>query len=428
MMINSHTNSQTYGLIFDENCAAFGAGAAIALLEQNVPMDTVVAYGTGVLNAMLLATRDRHTLRDAWENTKPFNAIFAKSAQLAERFVSDWSGMSEAVREAATEAALNEPDALKIKSDLYRIFDEKTIRQSDLNIVIMTCPENKAEAALMPVSDIPNGKLVDAILRAVTLPTLISDRQGRYKRRYPEDIGLQYLSEIGIPDVITVGLPKTLTCPRYMRRIVVESSEYLDVTFENTKENIEREITLGRLDTMRALGLLEGHDYYIDPAGAHAVFDTLVDALDKHPVPLADTVSRDEDADVIPDALRLLQQTAYSLAPNRMLSLLEIAAKQCGVKRPAVYSPDDFIVSILDALGETIGRYRSALSPDNDLLSIYFHPAAKEAEIPRFCLAYVLFMREKHNLSANDKGTVLRAMTAEERLALFMILNIQHLF
>lgn len=428
MIMNTNINPETYGLIFDENCAAFGIGAAISLLEQNIPLGTVVAYGTGVLDAMLLASRDIAAMRAAWENTDTFNAIFAKTAQLANRFVSDWGSMSGAIREAATEAALNEPDALKIKADLVRIFDEKAIRASDLDIVIMTCPENQSEARLISVSDIPEGKLIDYTLRAVTLPTLIPDRQGRYQRRYPEDIGLHYLSEIGVPDVITVGLPKALPCPRYMRRVIIESSEYLDVTFENTKENIEREIVLGRLDGLRALGLLEGHDYYIDPAGAHTVFDALIDALDKHPVPLTDTIAHDNEADVMPDMLKLLQRTAYSLAPNRMLSLLEIAAKQSGVKRLTVYSPDDFIAAILDSLGETIGRYRSALSPDKDLLKSYFHPTEGERNIPKFCLAYVLFIREKNNLSANDKAAVLREMTAEERLALFMILNIQHLF
>ena len=138
MKTNTQTNPRTYGLIFDENCAAFGIGAAISLLEQNLSLNTVVACGTGVINAMLLASRDIPAMRAAWETPEPFNAIFAKTAQLANRFVSDWGNMSSTIREAATEAALNEPDALRIKSDLHRIFDEKTIRASDLNIVIIS--------------------------------------------------------------------------------------------------------------------------------------------------------------------------------------------------------------------------------------------------------------------------------------------------
>ena len=425
-MTNYEKTPQTTGLIFGENIGAFGIGAATALLEQNISVSIIVAYGTGVLDAMLFAGRDIPAMRTAWENTDIFNAIFAKTAQLANRFVSDWGGMSSTVREAATEAALNEPDALKIKADLRQIFDEEAIRSSDVNIVIMTCPENESKAKLIPVSDIPKGKLIDYILRAVTLPTLISDRQGRYHRRYPEEIGLHYLSEAGMANVITVGLPEALPCPRYMHRVIIESSEYLDVTFENTKENIVREITLGRLDAMKALGLLEGHDYYIDPVGAHTVFDALVDALDKHPVPLTDNV--DDKADVMPNMLKLLRQTAYSLAPNSMLSLLEIVAKQSGVKRLIVYSPDGFIAAILDALERAIRQYHVFLSPGNDLLKTYFHPDESDKHIPKFCLAYVLFIREKNNLSANDKAAVLREMTAEERLALFMVINIHHLF
>ncbi|MBR0384853.1 MAG: hypothetical protein IJH61_09250 [Eubacteriaceae bacterium] len=45
-MINHETTSQTTGLVFGENIAAFGVGAAIALMEQNIPVDTVLAYGT----------------------------------------------------------------------------------------------------------------------------------------------------------------------------------------------------------------------------------------------------------------------------------------------------------------------------------------------------------------------------------------------
>ena len=428
MKTNTQTNPRTYGLIFDENCAAFGIGAAISLLEQNLSLNTVVACGTGVINAMLLASRDIPAMRAAWETPEPFNAIFAKTAQLANRFVSDWGNMSSTIREAATEAALNEPDALRIKSDLHRIFDEKTIRASDLNIVIMTCPENESEARLMSVSDIPDGKLIDYILRAVTLPTFVPDQLGRYKRRYPEEIGLLYLSKAGTPDVITIGLSTTVPCPRYMRRIVIESSEYLEVTFENTKENIEKEITLGRLDALKALGMLEGHDYYIDPTETHSVFDALVDALDKQPIPLSVNVSQDVEEDVMPSVLNLLKQTAYSLAPNRMLSLLEITAKQSGVDRLAIYSPDDFIAAILDTLGKTIRCCQPILSPGNDLLKTFFYPTEANKNIPKFCLAYVLFEREKNNLSANDKASILRVMTAEQRLALFMILNIQHLF
>ena len=427
-MINHETTSQTTGLVFGENIAAFGVGAAIALLEQNIPVDTALAYGTGVLDAMLLATGDIAAMRAAWETPDTFNAIFAKTAQLAERLASGRENMSGAVREAAIEAALNEPDALKIIADLHRVFDEKAIRQSKLHVVIMTVPENETEAKLVPLEAIPEGKLFAAVLRAATLPTLVADAHGRYQRRYPEEIGLSYLSEAGIADVITVGLSPTLPCPRYMRRIVIESSEYLDVSFDTTKAQNEREITLGRLDTLKALGLLEGHDYYIDPKGEHAVFDALVDALDKNPVPLTDTIPEETDEDLMSAVLRLLRQTAYSLAPNRMLSLLEIAAKQSGVPRLAIYTPDAFIAAILDALSDTLGRHRQALSPDHDLLSVYFHPAEENKNVPKFCLAYVLFLRDKNHLSINDEKAVLRAMSAEERLALFMLMNIHCLY
>ena len=97
-MINHETTSQTTGLVFGENIAAFGVGAAIALMEQNIPVDTALAYGTGVLDAMLLATGDIAAMRAAWETPDTFNAIFAKTAQLAERLASGRENMSNAVR------------------------------------------------------------------------------------------------------------------------------------------------------------------------------------------------------------------------------------------------------------------------------------------------------------------------------------------
>ena len=424
MTAASRTTSETYGLIFGENCAAFGIGAAETLLERHIPIGTVVACGTGVLDAMLLSSRDVRAMVAAWENATVFHALFAKAAQMAERFASDWSSLSAPLREAAAEAALHEPDALAIKADLHRIFDEDAIRASGFDIVIMTCPEHSADAKLMPVSAIAKGKLIDAVLRAVTLSPLIPDEQGRYVRRYPEDIGLSYLRKAGGSRVITVGLPETLPCPRGTRQVVIESSEYLPFSFAHTDADVRREITLGRLDALRAMGFAEGRVYYVDPAGAHKMFDALVDACDRHPVPLPEGLREDADEPVMIGVFDLLGQTAFRRAPNHMLSLLEITAKQSGAPRLKVYSPDGLIAATLDTLTDTLDRHGKDLAVGKEA---FCHPAACRAAVPRFLLAHALFL-EAGRLSAYDVRTIRQEMTAEEKLALFMILNIQHLF
>lgn len=251
---------------------SYQAGAYMAMKKCHIHIDAVVGTSIGSLNAAFIASHEEDKMVRLWRDAT----------------MSELLGIDE---EKATEILKSHFTLDKIKmsfTEMYKVFknkgldmsnyralvrnsvDEKKLRKSNIRYGLTTIKLSTLEPLDMYIEDIPEGKLHDYITASSYLPVfkkekLIDDEyylDGGFYNLSPSNM----LEKIGCNKIYVINIKGIgFRRPRLKSKV-----EFIEIKPNNNlgsvlffdQASVKENMTRGYYDTMRALGRLDGVEYY----------------------------------------------------------------------------------------------------------------------------------------------------------------------
>lgn len=305
---------------------SYQVGVWRALTELGWRPSIITGTSVGSLNGAMFALDLYETARDMWLTIRSQDVMELpeEDAALPELH----SFLKEVVKQGGM-------DVTPLEGIVERVLDEDKLRQSPIQLGLVTVEQRSLKARELPLEDIPEGKVKDYLLAsAACFPALrahtidgVSYLDGGYRDNMPTALAQKMgAEELVCVDLEGVGItrPNRTGLPTILIRSYWELGDILHFDPAMARRNIE----LGYHDTLRAFGRLRGCAYAVDSGAQssadavmfHSAFETVQKAVrEKYPVTLT------TDA-----ALMLARMTDNELAP------LEAVAEDVGVD-PAPY-------------------------------------------------------------------------------------------
>lgn len=265
-----------YGLVLEGGGAkgAYHIGVYKALMEMGYHFSGVAGTSIGALNGALIAQGDWKKAWDLWFNVSNLSTYGINE----EAFKS--LGNGELKAENAIYAANVIADVIKskgldvegLKKIYTRIFDEKKVRKSamELGIVTVKIPEFKAVELFK--EEIPEGELFSYLVASANFP--VFNTRNRMEGNYVDggfknNLPLNMLPSKGITDLIAVrtfapGFTKKFNNPD-VNIFYIEPSKNLGSMFDFNREKSRKNLQLGYFDAYRSLKGYVGREFCIKP-------------------------------------------------------------------------------------------------------------------------------------------------------------------
>ncbi len=245
---------------------AYEIGVWRAARELGIEFDVVTGTSIGALNGALVVQGDYDFAVEMWENMN-YEAVMSNVK--AEDFTTV-DGTRKAFRTALREIAQEGGMEIGPLEELVRTrLDEGKIRASQKEFGIVTVELPSLKAAEMAKEDIPQGEMADYLLAsAACYPAFkaktIGDKSyvdGGYRDNVPVDLAIELgANEVWAVDLQSLGYtPEKLMYDIPVRYIRSYWDLGMFITFH--PDRIRRNMELGYLDTMKALGYLDGFAY-----------------------------------------------------------------------------------------------------------------------------------------------------------------------
>lgn len=263
------SNSDKYGVVFGGGGAkgSYEVGVWKALNELEIPIEVVVGTSVGALNGAIMVQGDFDIAYAMW-NDMTINKIFdfgQEKSILAQKNLSLVSIISS-IKNSLLSGGM---DVTPLKELLYKVVDEKKIRESKIDFGIVTFSLTDFKPVNIFIKDIPEGKLIDYLLASSCFPTfkpqIIDNKRyvdGGIYDNIPVSLIFEKSRNIIVVDVSGLGRIKKVDTSNN-KIIYIKNSEYLGRTFQFSGENSKDNIEYGYFDTLRAFGKTTGKMYYI---------------------------------------------------------------------------------------------------------------------------------------------------------------------
>lgn len=236
---------------------AYEVGVWQALSELGIGIDIVTGCSVGAINAAMVVQGDVDLTTQLWR-------------ELETHMVFDVPKGSQPI-EYAREIVFNHGAGTSgLKNLLTKYIDEEVVHNSSMEYGIPVVSLPTFEPHYMFRDDIPKGKLVDYIIASASaFPAIHSyeiDGVDYIDGGYADEIPVGMAMEKGATHVIAVnlkgmGLVKHESLAKAPNLVYIEPKWDLGSILIFDKENSKRIMRLGYLDTMKALGLIDGNYY-----------------------------------------------------------------------------------------------------------------------------------------------------------------------
>lgn len=249
---------------------AYHIGVWKALKELEIPISMVTGTSVGALNGALMVQDDFETAFKLWteisvDKVIDFNTV--SDQQKCEEFNS-----YSIIRSIIRAACLGRLDITPLKNIVNIIIDEKKIRQSSVNLGIVTFSLSDFKPVSLFKKDIPEGLLADYLLASSCFPTFQNHEingksfiDGGVIDNLPVSLLLdKNINDIIVVDITRLGIKKkvdTSGCNVINIKNSQNLGSVLDFNGERSKTNIE----IGYNDTLKTFGKLKGKIYYVMP-------------------------------------------------------------------------------------------------------------------------------------------------------------------
>lgn len=323
---------------------SYEIGVLRALEEMEIPIGAVTGTSIGAINAAGYLMGDLDYIERIWRSLTRSSLINLKDLNF-----------SEVLRNKGFD---NEP-LLRV---LHDILDEDTIRENPTDLGIVTVNVTTLKPVVLFKEEIPRGQLIDYIAASASHPTLkrhVIDGEEYIDGAFYDNIPVKPLAQRGYQEIIAVNL-KAYNPKRHLegpyRLIKIEPGIHLGSILFPDPETIDRNITFGYMDALKAFQRLYGHHYY---------FRSLTDS------PLltglsAQEIRELEDTLYLPLLRRTLEEHASQLGPLNALPLtaLEITAEMLCIDNSHIFEePIELLYEVLtrtrDILTEAVPATRA---------------------------------------------------------------------
>jgi NTE family protein len=357
--MESDWRDRPWGLVLSGGGAkgVYEIGVWKALVALGIQVNAVVGTSAGAINACAYAQGDLPRIEDAWLSMR-LSDIAVMPVELVRELEKAGSGPDPVALLRHRQALFPKGgiDTAPLRATLGRMLDEKSVRNSGLDVGIITYELSSLRPVEIFLEGIPEGTLLDYVMASAAMPIFKRPRIG--SREYVDgavfdNIPVRTLRERGyrriiVVDVSGIGVSREVDGAGSITAYVRNSMQMGHIL--NFEESFLRDyMELGRLDTLRVFGEFEGTDYFLQPAPAlTARLEGVLadDAAVASLAPLIGHKSFSESPSDLRKAIRYLLPKRFAGGRNLMICLAECAASALGVQRNRVYNLPEFLDAI----------------------------------------------------------------------------------
>ncbi len=154
--------------------------------------------------------------------------------------------------------------------------DEEKVRQSNIGVHIPIVSVKNYQAMALGLDTIRPGQLVNIIKFSLLSYLFFSINSSDYDMNILDNAAYKAVSGKNAQSILTPYLynaEKLIENYPDENFIIVENSEYLGLSYTHTFESLKRNIQLGLLDTLKAMEILKGKEYYIDLSASSNLYE-----------------------------------------------------------------------------------------------------------------------------------------------------------
>ncbi len=382
--------TKEYGIVLDGGGArgAYQIGAWKALSEVGLKINAVAGTSVGALNGALICMGDVEKAEHIWNEIKFSNVMDVDDGWMEKLFQKE-NSIREIIGEAMRLIAEGGVDITPLRNLIHENVDEKQIRESGIELCLLTFSVSKMKEIDISIHDIPEGLLEDFLLASAYLIGFKNEKL--HGETYMDggvinNLPINSLIERGYKDLIQIRIYGPGRVPRV--KIDEETTLYqiapkvkLGSIIEFHNKRSRQNLKLGYYDAKRVIYGLAGRIYYIEQTREEWYYEKILEGL-----------SDIERAEII-FVLRLSRKCSDT---EFYLAMLEASAKLLRIPKYQIYT-----VSELEQ--EVYGK---------------FEVRKDKINLPRFVH---LFMDIRKDYKMNLKGRhflTLKDFTADEILYL----------
>lgn len=374
----------------DDEKSLFELGMWKACMDADIALTAIAGSAFGAINAALLAQGDFEKAIRLWSRaseSKIFSDFYDLRRKYSENFTTPENEEILKLIEFIIED--NEPVIDKIDRLLHTHIDEKKVRQSKTEIYIITISSANFAAVVLPLSQIPEGQLVETIKFGLLAYLFFYISSDEYEINILDDAAYRAVSNKCETIITPQLLDSNTLISRYASNefIIVENSEYLGLSYTHTFESMKRNIQIGLLDTLKTLNILSGKEYYIDLNASSSLFEwfekyfciPIIDELNEKIGRLLDIHNTEIQSNIL-KGIEVMTSCGRYKNDNLYLSALETCAAMLYIERAKRYSPDALINEIIIGANNIIQKNYTAIRDEENI----FKAMSGKSELPSF--------------------------------------------
>ena len=354
---------------------AYEVGVWQAMEELGMDYQVVTGTSVGALNGALMVQKDLDAALYLWnhlDNSDVMEDMPNLTEDKGSRREIYRSFFRQVIREGGVDTA---PLARLVE----QLVDEKLLRLSPRELGIVTVDVTARQAVELFLPEIPSGQLPDYLLASAACFPFFRPREiggatfvdGGYANNIPVDLALrarQTPEEMIAVDVEGLGLVRRVHTHIPLKTIRCHWD--LGDLFLFDRQRSRRNIRLGYLDTMKAMGRLEGQSYTFAPGQLEAMARRRLTGMSALLLTALDQALPEEGSQLLGrlTAGRLLSATGENedqQPADILLTSAQLAGELLGLDPLPVYCWEEFEAKVLELRGQATLPGGNSLSLDS---------------------------------------------------------------
>ena len=316
---------------------AYEIGVIKALEEMNIQIGAITGTSIGAVNAAGYLMGNLDLLEEIWRSLDKDTMINFKDLNIPEIIKNrgfDFEGLMKVLRE---------------------VLKEEVIRKNPIDLGIVTYNLTQNEPVIVFKEDIPEGLLIDYIAASANHPTfqrMVIDGNEYVDGAVYDNIPIQPLYNKGYRDIISVNLDaadiiRDLNGP--FNHISIKPNTNLGSVLFPDHLTIEKNISYGYMDTLRAFKKLHGYKYSFRALQSSAILSPLTAAEIKEINQAISPLFLNK----IIESYKLELGVDFSI----VLASLEITSEVLNVDNTIIYdSPNELLDSVVQTVKDRINK------------------------------------------------------------------------
>lgn len=257
-----------YGLVLagGGTKGAYEVGAWKALKEMNINVTAISGASIGAINAALIIQDDFEKLLNIYETINVENIVDVKDKLRNKKNI---LSPKNVVPLATEYVKLKGFDNKPLREMMEKYLDIDKIYGSKIDFGMTTYSKKNKTSLEVFKEDIPKDEFIDYLLATACFPIFKEQKIGEEEYvdgGYYDNVPVNMLTKKGYKNIIVIDISKDglkrkmISKNTYVK--IVRPVEDLGGIFDFDKQRMQKNMTMGYLDTLKAFNKLQGHTYY----------------------------------------------------------------------------------------------------------------------------------------------------------------------